>query len=151
MKAFLLSISVVSLLAGWCFCQPAPNAVSLCLLQKSVRQGERQRVRTSGLVSESLSLGVLDDPACPEELTWLEAALRSQKNREKLSAILEHHNRAYVVIDGDLYGPPNPDPKLPEKFRENYHPNWGYSNCCRTKLVVHKLIVVRPAPRDSEQ
>ena len=150
MKAFLSLVFMFSLLAGSCFCQPAPNQASLCLLQQSVRQGEHQRVRTSGIVYGGLN-EVFEDPACPEESTWLEADLRSQRNKKNLDALLDRSNQAYVVIEGEFYGPPNPDPTLPEKIRENYHPNWGHLNCCRTKLVVHKLIEVKPAPRDSEQ
>lgn len=149
MKLFLLPISVVSLLVGSCFCQPAPNEVSLCLLQQSVRQGEHQRVRTSGVFSEGLDLGVLDDAACPEEETWVELELRTQKNKEKLQATLDRSRRASVVLEGDFYGPPFPDPKLPEKLRENYHPNWGHLNCCRTKLIVRVIRRVEEAPAES--
>lgn len=152
MKTLLISISVVGLVAGPCLGQSAPNEVSLCLLQQSIRQGEHQRVRTSGVVDgEELNGEVLIDSICPEELTWLEAALPPQKNTKELARIAHRHYVAHVVIVGEFYGPPNPDPKLPDKFRENYHPNWGHLGCCRTKLVVHKLIEVRAVPRDPTQ
>jgi len=151
MRKLLLPIPTILFLAESCLCQPAPNEVSLCLLQQSVRQGEHLRVRTSGVFTEGLELGVLDDSACPEEQTWVELALRTQKNKERLREILDRSHQVYVVFEGDLYGPPLPYPKLPEKLRENYHPNWGHLNCCRTKLVVRKIIDVQPAPPEPEQ
>ena len=150
MKAFSSSISLVSILVGLGFGQATPNEVSLCLLQQSIRQGEHQPVLTSGKVDQGeLNGGVLFDHAC-QEMTWLESSLRPQKNTKKLAKIIDRHLQAHVVIEGEFYGPPDPDPKLPEKFRENYHPNWGHLGCCRTQLVVHRLIDVRPLPRDPE-
>jgi hypothetical protein len=150
----LRAFSVLLVLAGACLGQSAPvepRDNSLCLLQKSIRRGEHETVRVSGIFSEGLDLGIMDDAACPDESTWVELSLKSDRNKEKLRRRLGRSRRAYVLFEGEFYGPPPPDPKLPEKFRENYRPNWGYANCCRTKLVVHAIHRVDAAPAPAER
>ncbi len=151
MQRVVRPVLVLCLLAESCLGQSASTDirdVSLCLLQESVRQGEHETVRVSGIFSEGLELGILDDAACPKESTWVELELRSKRNREKLSRLLDHSRRAYVVFEGEFYGPPLPDPKLPESIRNAYHPNWGHLNCCTTRLVVHAIREVKAAPAD---
>ena len=151
MQRVVHPVCVLCLLAGACLGQSAPTDirdVSLCLLQESVRQGEHETVRVSGVFSEGLELGILDDAACPKESTWVELELRSKRNREKLSRLLDRSRQAYVVFEGEFYGPPLPDTKLPENIRNAYHPNWGHLGCCRTKLVVHAIRDVKAAPAD---
>jgi hypothetical protein len=53
-----------------------------------------------------------------------------------------------VLVEGEFYGPPLPDPKLPENIRRAYHGRWGHLGCCRTKLVVHAILEVGTAPAD---
>ena len=125
--------------------QSEPKTVSLCVLQKTVAEGDHANVRVSGLFREGLERGTLRDAACPAEATWVELALRSKRNREKLRRFLDRSQRAYVVVEGDFYGPPVPDSKLPESIRKTYHPGWGHLGAFSTKLVVHKICEVQPA------
>ena len=120
---------------------------SLCMLQQKATEGEHMHVRVAGVLGGGLDQGILTDVACPET-TWVELALESKRNRKKLVAILDHseHYEAYVVFEGELYGPALPDPKLPEAIRKSYHPWWGHLNCCRTKLVVSEILAVSPTP-----
>jgi len=71
----------------------------------------------------------------------VELDLRSMQNREKLRRTLDRSRAAYVVLDGELYGPQLPDPKLPDAIRKIYHPVWGPGNF-KTKLVVHTILRV---------
>ncbi len=128
--------------------QTGPNAASLCVLQKKVVEGEHQAVRVSGIYGPGLDYTVLEDADCPNESTWVELALRSQKNKEKLRKMLDRSRRAYVVVEGEFYGPPVPDPKLPEALRKSYHPGWGHLAAFKTKLVVHAIREVKAAPTD---
>lgn len=133
----LLALSFISLL---CLGQSGPNAQepsSLCSLQANVDEGNHVTVRVSGV----FSMGILQDSGCPKETTWVELDLTSRKNWKKLQGILEDSPKreAIVVFDGEFYGPPLPDPKLPENIKKSYHPNWGHLNCCRTKLVVRVI------------
>ena len=149
MRSILRAVSTICLLAGACFSQTVSTDItdiSLCLLQESVRQGEHETVRVSGIFGAGLEQGILDDAACPKESTWVELELRSKRNREKLSRLLDRSRQAYVVFEGEFYGPPLPDPKLPENIRNAHHPNWGHLNCCTTKLVVHAIREVKTAP-----
>jgi len=43
------------------------------------------------------------------------------------------------VFEGALYGPPLPDPKLPDAIRKVYHPGWGHLGAFQTKLDVHTI------------
>jgi hypothetical protein len=51
-----------------------------------------------------------------------------------------------VVVEGEFYGPPLADPKLPEAVKKDYHPGWGHLAAFKTKLVVHVIHDVKPAP-----
>ena len=151
MQGILHAVFVLVLLAGACLGQSGPTEArdnSLCLLQKSVGEGEHETVRVSGTLSPGLDHGIMDDAACSEESTWVELALQSNRNKEKLSRLLDRSRRAYVLVEGEFYGPPLPDPKLPESIRKAYHPRWGHLGCCRTKLVVRAIREVRAAPAD---
>jgi hypothetical protein len=123
-----------------------PTATSLCDLQKKVADGEQETVRVSGVYGPGLDHTVLKDAACPRASTWVELALRSKENKEKLRKLLDRSRRAYVVVEGEFYGPPLPDPKLPEALKKNYHPGWGHLAAFKTKLVVHVIRDVKPAP-----
>jgi hypothetical protein len=122
------------------------KAQSLCFLQKTVTEGNHETVRVSGVFSEGLERGTLEDAACPGETTWVELALRSGRNKEKLRRFLDNSRRASVVFEGEFYGPPVPDPKLPEGIRKNYHPGWGHLGAFKTKLVVQAIRDVAVAP-----
>jgi len=144
-----VALFVTCFLASACMGQSTLTGTSLCMLQRSATEGSHTTVLVSGVFSEGLDLGILEDAACPEETTWVELTLVNKKNRKKLRRILydSRADGASVVFEGEFYGPPEPDPKLPEAIRKAYHPNWGHSNCCRTKLVVHLIRKVEVAPK----
>jgi len=50
-----------------------------------------------------------------------------------------------VVLSGELYGPPQPDPKLPEAFRSNDNQGWGHLGSFPMKVVVFRIDSVAPA------
>ena len=156
-KLFGLFVALFSLcyFAGFSFGQSAPadtEVTSLCSLQSTVAEGRHKAVRVSGVYGPSLNYTVLEDPACPNETTWVELGLRTNRNRAKLRRLLDHSRRAYVELDGEFYGPPVPDPKLPESIRKSYHPGWGHLAAFRTKLVVFAIrdVKVAPSERSSE-
>ncbi len=151
-NACLAALFAMCFLVGACFAQSVPKqlkAKSLCSLQQTVTEGDRQTVLVSGVFSEGPELGTLEDAACPKEATWVELALRSKQNKEKLRKLLDRSHRAYVVVEGEFYGPPLPDPKLPEAIRKDYHPGWGHLAAFKTKLVVHAIRDVKPAPANT--
>jgi hypothetical protein len=103
-------------------------------------------VYEGGLGDSGSAMGTLSDSACPKETAWIEIALESPTNRKKLNTILDESSRARVVFEGELYGPPLPDPKLPEGLRKASHPGWGHLGAFKTKLVVHAIREVAVAP-----
>jgi hypothetical protein len=152
-KIFQIIAALFSMcfLAGGCFGQSAskePDTASLCSLQQKVTEGNHETVQVTGIFSEGLDRGTLEDAACPKESTWVELDLRSEQNKEKLRKLLDHSRRAYVVLEGEFYGPPAPDPKLPEAIRKSYHPGWGHLAAFKTKLVVRTIRDVQAAPID---
>ena len=126
--------------------QPDVNLTSLCALQKQVVEGKHEMVRVAGIYGPSLDHTVLEEPSCSDEGTWVELELRSNQNKEKLRKILDHSRRAYVVVEGEFYGPPRPSPKLPETIKQDYRPGWGHLAAFKTKLVVHIICDVNAAP-----
>jgi hypothetical protein len=91
-------------------------------------------------------MGVLTDARCPSvQPTWFELSLKSDRNRTKLHNQIEKSGKAAVVFTGQLYGPQQPDPKLPEAIRKNYHPGWGHLGSFPMKVVVFRIDSVAPA------
>ncbi len=144
-------LALVTLLPLCVFAQPRSNlgSMPLCNLQEKVTEGGYINVRVSGVYSSGLEMGVLEDAACPDRSVWVELALNSDRNKKKLKRLLDGPGRAYVVFEGELYGPPVPDRKLPEAVQNAYHPGWGHMAAFKTKLVVHMIreASVAPAPK----
>ena len=129
-------------------CAPVGHAretlkvVSICKLQDTVAPGTHVKVRVSGVYGPGLDETVLADAECPNASTWVELALRSQENKEKLRKLLDRSRLAYVVVEGELYGPPLADPNLPEAVKNHYHPGWGHLAAFPNKLVVYRIDAV---------
>jgi hypothetical protein len=142
--------AITCFVAGTCLAQTVQEK-SLCSLQEKVAQGEHIHVRISGVYSAGPENSTLDDPACPVapyQSTWVEFDLQTKRNDKKLKELLEHSQRVYLATEGEFYGPPLPDPKLPETLQKGFPPHWGHLGCCRTKLVVHAIREVKAAPAD---
>jgi hypothetical protein len=153
MRAILsvIVLFTISFLAGSCRAQDAKEISSLCDLQKKIAEGNHVSARISGIYSGAPELGYLEDAACPGQRTLVRFALRTQRNKKKLAKIFDPspRGRALVVFDCEFYGPPAPDPKMPEPIRKNYHPGWDYE--VNTKLVVRVIRDVKPAPPIPDQ
>lgn len=145
----LILFTTVSLFAAALLAQTTAGLTteSLCVLQKKLGSGDHETVRVSGVYGPGLDHTVLEDPACPTEGTWIELDLRSDHNEEKLRRLVNRSRHAYVVVEGEFYGPPVPDPKLPEAIRRDYQPGWGHLSAFKTKLVVHVIRDVKPASK----
>ena len=141
----------VYLAAGTCLGQSKQAHTTLCGLEGKVTAGEHISVKVSGIYEGGVgatgpAMGSLYESSCRDQDAWVEIALKTNLSREKMNALLDRANRAYVVFEGDLYGPPLPDPKLPENIRKLSHPGWGHLGAFKTKLVVHTILYVAPAP-----
>ena len=150
-KSYLAILFIAFLLAAGSVSQSIAqeantNVASLCVLQKTIAEGQHKTVRVAGMYGPGLDQSVLEDSGCPRESTWVELGLRSQNNKKKLHKILDRSRRAYVVLEGELFGPPLPDPKLPQTIQQSYHPGWGHLGAFKTKLIVHKILVAKPGP-----
>jgi hypothetical protein len=138
-------VAAACLTPHMCFAPSKPSRMALCALQEKITPGEHVGAEVAGVYYSGLDMGPLEDAACPMQATWVELALASNVNKEKLRKTLDHAGRAYVVFQGEFYGPGTPDPRLPEILKENYHPGWG-PNGFKTKLVVHHIVSVGAAP-----
>jgi hypothetical protein len=96
-----------------------------------------------GVYSDGLEMGVLTDPACPSQHTWVELDLRSTAKKEILRSVLNSRGQANVLFEGEFFGPGRPDPNLPEAIRKSYEPGWGHLGAFKTKLVVHLIRSVK--------
>jgi hypothetical protein len=135
----LAMVVLAFLCSALCRAQQPSGVSSICKLLDSVAPGTHISVRVSGVYGPSLDHTVLVDAECPSVSTWVELALRSQENKGKLRKLLDHSRQAHVVIEGEFYGPPLPDPKLPEAIKNQYHPGWGHLAAFPTKIVVYRL------------
>jgi hypothetical protein len=123
--------------------ESAPSKMPLCGLQRGAKEGEQRSVQVAGIYSDGFEKGVLTDPACPSQHTWIELDLRSTANKEMLRAILNSKGYANVTFEGEFFGPERPDLNLPEAIRKSDHPGWGHLGAFRTKLVVHVIRSVK--------
>jgi hypothetical protein len=120
---------------------------SLCEIA-NVSMDNHQSVRVAAVAEAGADMAVLSDPGCPSrQPVWFELALKSRRNRTELAKQIERSGKAVVILSGDLYGPPEPDPKLPDSIRKNYHPGWGHFGAFPMKLVVFRIESVAPAGR----
>jgi len=113
---------------------------SLCDLQQQVARGSRRSVRVSGTYSSGVDMGVLENAECTGQGTWVELALRSNQNKKRLKKIMDTSGKVKVVFEGEFYGPPEPDLKLPESVRKASNPGWGHLGAFKTKLVVYAIV-----------
>jgi hypothetical protein len=114
-------------------------------MQQRVAQGDHLTVEVAGVYRVGFEQNVLTDATCPQESTAVEFDRRSERNNKKLGELLGRDRQTYVVFQGEFYGPPLPDPKLPEALRKAVVPGWGHLAAFRTQLVVRAIRDVRPA------
>jgi hypothetical protein len=128
---------------------------SLCDLQVQLTQGEHRPVRVEGVFLGGIEGSVLVAAGCSNRNTNVEFQLKSQRLWKRLNQLsnktsAQRHaigdgDPVRVVFEGEFYGPPVPDPKLPEKIRKIYHPAWDNQGSM-TKLVVHSILSVKTLP-----
>ena len=127
-------------------CLQIKSPKRLCNLQEIATQGSHIIVTVSGVYSTGPESSTLTDPACPVKAygqTWVEFDLKSNENEQKLKELLTRSQEVNLTAEGDFYGPPPPDPKLPSPMREKISQRWGHLGCCRTRFVVRKILDVR--------
>lgn len=144
-------LCAIFLLTGWFVSGPSTlhaneKVASLCALQDKATEGDHITAQVAGVYFSGPDMGPVEDATCPANATWVELALQTELNNKKLRRLLERYGRAYVVFEGEFFGPPVPDPKLPDAIRKVYHPGWGHLGAFRTKLVVHSIRSVSRAP-----
>jgi len=152
----LFGLFTICLTGGRGLAQTRLPASSLCDLQAQVVQGEHRTVRVEGVYLSGLEGQYLVAAGCSSGSTYIEFALKSHQLWKKL---VRMSNESYkrrggfgdgdpvlVVLGGEFYGPPVPDPRLPEQIRKAYHPGWN--NNAMTKLVVNSIQNVEALPAD---
>ena len=127
---------------------------SLCDLQSDMAPGEHRIVRVEGVYLSGLESQDLMSQLCSKRSTAIEFELKSHRLWKQLvqmsnkTTARKHAagdgDAVLVVFEGEFYGPPVPDPKLPPAILKNYHPGWDYNSM--TKLVVHAIQSVKPVP-----
>jgi hypothetical protein len=133
------------------------QTVPLCELQTKLVQGEHRSVQVEGVYLSGIEgPPYLVTSGCSGRSTAIEFKLRTRRLWKQLVRLSNRTNTkrhslgdgdpVLVVFEGEFYGPPVPDSKLPERFRKNYHPGWD-SNAS-TKMVVHAIVSVQPLPAD---
>jgi hypothetical protein len=135
------------LVTGHAVAQSNLRLSSLCDLQAKVAQGEHRTVRVEGVYSAGLESQQLVAPTCSSQSTAVEFELKSTGLKKKLWQLSNQSNQVRVTFEGEFFGPPVPDPKLPEAILKQYHPGWDYNS--KTKLVVYTILSVKAVPADT--
>jgi hypothetical protein len=152
----MLGLFAICLIAQRGTAQDQLPLSSLCNLQVQLTQGEHKTIRVEGVYLVGLEGEYLVAAGCSGRRTRIEFALKTHRNWDKLrSMVNEPYKRTkafgdgkpvLVIFDGEFYGPPVPDPKLPEPIRRAYHAGWD--NNAMTKLVVYSIQSVKALPAD---
>jgi len=131
--------------------QPSANtgqAKPQSICKFDLLMGNHESVRITAVAHDGPDEGVLTDDDCPtKQPVWFELQLKSKSNRNELSKQLKKSGKAAVIVSGELYGPPEPDPKLPDSMREILRKNWagwGHMGAFPMKLVVFRIESVAP-------
>jgi hypothetical protein len=129
---------------------------SLCDLQVQVAQGEHRTVRVEGVFLAGLEGNAFVNTGCSGRSTYVEFELKSQQHKKRFWRLVDKTNRrkhligdgdaVLVIFEGEFYGPPVPDPKMPANVRKFYHPSWGMYGEGMTKLVVYSIQSVKALP-----
>jgi hypothetical protein len=143
--AEIMRLWLAALLALSPYPIPQPSE-SLCVLQQKVAQGDHVKVKVAGIYSSGVDQGVLEDSSCSGQYSWVELDLQSSRNKNKLKKLMDAAGKARVVFDGEFFGPPKVDEKLPPSIQKSYHPGWGHLGAFKSKFVVHTILEVAPAP-----
>lgn len=138
---------------------PAPPTTPVCAAQKAAAEGGHHQAVIRGIFLAGLEGDYLVGSGCIGQSTFVVFDLNSLRLRGKLDRMANASNQAehvrgdgnpvMVVFQGEFFGPPLPDPKLPEKIRRIYHPTWGPQGHGATKLEVHAIVSVAPVPANS--
>jgi hypothetical protein len=137
----IIGLFAVGLTANCALAQLAQPPFSLCELQTKIVQGEHQSVRVEGVFLPGVDgQGALVAAGCDGRSTRIEFELQTRDGWQKLTRMSDKLGEVLVVFTGEFFGPPVPEPKLPDAIRKNYHPGWDYNSM--TKLVVHTILSV---------
>jgi hypothetical protein len=128
---------------------------SLCKLQANAREGERQEVQVEGVLLAGLEGAYLVVAHCSGQATMLDfEQVKDHKKLDRMWRMVDRPNSArgvhgdgapvLVVFEGEFYGPPVPDQRLPGPIKKVYYPGWD--NNATTKLVVYRVLSVRELP-----
>jgi hypothetical protein len=122
-------------------------AISLCKALVDVKTGSHHEAVVSGVFMSGVEDFTLVDSKClqTETKAWIEFQLKSEKNHKYLNRLTAKTGTAYVEFEGELYGPPEPDPALPESIRNGIKQGWGHLGTYRYQLIVRSIIKVSPA------
>jgi TonB family protein len=134
-----------------------PRTMSLCAALQSVDRGQELRLVVSGVYVVDFETQILLDPnqvSCDEDVqprTWVEFA-EGVESPPLLTKLLHEKHRAYVTLEGTLFGPPPLEPddlRLPDKWSASYRlrgTGYGHMNAFRTKMVVNRVDAAARVP-----
>jgi hypothetical protein len=156
-KLTAVALIAVFLPAARVMAQPSLPLSNLCDLQAKVAQGEHQRVRVEGVFLPGMEGQELVAANCSGSSTSIDFDLKTHRHLKTLWRLARNPRLGknvhgdgqpvLVVFDGEFYGPPVPDPKLPPAILKVYHPGWDYNSM--TKLDVSAIESVKPVPADN--
>ena len=148
----MFRLLAICLLFGQSVAQSRLPTSTLCDLQLQLGEGEHRTVQVEGVYLDGMEGSpYLVAAGCSGRSTVIEFSLRDHRHWRKLRHMWNKRldeTQALVIFEGEFYGPPLPDSKLPEALRKVYHPAWGMFNNGMTKLVVYSIRSVKALPAD---
>ncbi len=152
MKPHLL-IAAASLLV-WASAQALAEdtqvkTLGFCELMSNAKLHSRQVVRVRAIFAQGAEQSVLYDPECGQDrpAAAVEFGPRCKGATKKLDRLVAESRRAWVVVEGVLYGPEPAkiDPKLPDWLKQKLEGSpqkYGHQGAFDTLLQVNKVVSV---------
>jgi hypothetical protein len=137
---------------------PKQPATTLCAALTSVDRGQELPIVVSGIYGyEAQILWDPRQPSCEEDVqpsTWVEFA-KGVENTALLTKLMDEDRRAYVTLEGTLFGPAPLHPdflRLADQLSASYRTEgttYGHMNAFRTKLVVTRVDAAARVPEST--
>jgi len=125
---------------------------SICVITKEASAGTHQHLIVRGIFVVGPETSIIYENECPvsDSLVWVEFKLNPAHLKSapvtKFDRLIAKDGRAAVEFEGDFYGPPTPDPDVPEVIQRNFELGWGHLSQYRTQMIVSRIRATTEVP-----
>jgi hypothetical protein len=127
----------------------------MCAVLRNAADYSQKLVRLRGILAVGAEQTVLYDPECGKGMADAEVAVTPKfKPNRRLGSLLKKNRRAWVVAEGNFYGPElaQIDPKLPQWMQDKLKgtlTRYGHLGSYSTMIEITKIIRAEAVPPET--